>query len=115
MAEAFYNHLSGTNDAYSAGTDPETPRKYPQLPSDVCQLMAEEGIDVGHKKVKTIDELFVEEADQIFVMCTQDQCPPFLKESDKVTYWPIQDPYKMKIEGMRQVRDEIKARVKSII
>ena len=81
MAEAYYNHFTKSNDAYSAGTNPKTPQLYPKMPDEICQIMAEEGIDVSNQKVKTIEEHFVEEAERIFVMCEKECCPNFLVNS----------------------------------
>ena len=77
--------------------------------------MSEESIDVSHKKVKLLNKHFVDEAEQIFVMCKKDLCPDFLTKSNKVIYWEIEDPYQMSIDDMRKIRDQIKVKVKSII
>jgi len=115
MAEAFYNYFTKSKNAFSAGTDSNTPAKYPKMPDEICQIMKEENIDVSHQKVKLINRHFVDEAERIFVMCRKDLCPDFLTNSDKVIYWKIEDPYKMTIDDMRKIRDQIKVKVKSII
>ncbi|MBU1110707.1 hypothetical protein KKB83_03760 [Patescibacteria group bacterium] len=115
MAEAFYNHITKSNNASSAGTDPNTPSKYPKLPDYICQIMAEENIDVSRHKVKLINEHFMDNAKQIFVMCSKELCPDFLVKSNKVTYWEIDDPYKMGLDDMRKIRDQIKAKVQTIL
>lgn len=114
MAEAFYNHFTGTSDAYSAGTNFQTPKLYPRIPLEICQLMAEKGIDVSAQGLKTIDESFVEAADRIFIMCERKHCPSFLAESEKAVYWRVEDPYKMSMQEMRAIRDQIKSKVKSL-
>jgi arsenate reductase (thioredoxin) len=114
MAEAYYNHFSQSSKAYSAGTNPKTPQLYPKMPDEICQIMAEEGIDVSHQKVKTIDEHFVDEFERIFVMCEKECCPDFLTNSNKITYWQIEDPYQMSLDDMRKIRDQIKVKVQSI-
>ena len=115
IAEAFYNYFTNSKNAFSAGIDPNTPIKYPKMPDEICQIMSEENIDVGNQKVKLIDKHFVNEAEKIFVMCKKEYCPDFLINSDKVTYWKIEDPYKMSIDNMKKIRDQIKVKVKSII
>lgn len=115
MAEAFYNHLTNSHNAHSAGTSKETPKKYQKIPNDICQIMSEEGIDVSHQKIKTITPKHVEDANQIFVMCEKEKCPDFLRNSNKVTFWEIEDPYKMSLEYMKKIRDKIKLKVRSII
>ena len=115
MAEAFYNSFTKSKNAFSAGTDPNTPKKYPKMPDEICQIMKEENIDVSHQKVKLINRDFVDEAERIFVMCGKDLCPDFLIHSDKVIYWQIEDPYQMSINDMRKIRDQIKVKVQSIL
>lgn len=115
MAEAYYNYLTQTQDATSAGVDPLTPAKYPQLPDYICEAMAEEGIDVSNKHVKTVNEQMVNNAEKIFVMCLREACPDYLVQSDKVTYWNIHDPYQMSDEYLKKIRDQIRAKVQSII
>lgn len=115
MAEAFYNQFTKSNKASSAGTDPNTPKKYPRIPEEICQIMLEEGIDVSHQKIKTINKHFVEGAERIFVMCEKGCCPDFLINSNKVIYWQIEDPYQKSLDSMRKIRDQIKDKVQSII
>lgn len=115
MAEGYYNHLTQTNEASSAGVDPKTPAKYPQLPDYICAIMEEEGIDISHQLVKLITDEMVKGAEKIYVMCSREACPDFLVHSDKVTYWPIEDPYQMDTDGLRKIRNQIKERVESIL
>ena len=115
MAEGYYNHLTQTNEASSAGVDPKTPAKYPQLPDYIIAIMAEEGIDISHQLVKLITDEMVREAEKIFVMCAREACPDFLVESDKVTYWDIEDPFEMSTDELRKIRNQIKERVQSIL
>lgn len=115
MAEAFYNYYSESKDAISAGTDPDTSIKYPEIPKEIRQIMLEEGIDISLQKVKLIDKRLVERADRIFVMCEKVLCPDFLVNSRKIVFWVIKDPYQMSLDGMRKIRDQIKAKVKTII
>lgn len=115
MAEGYYNYYTSSQDGFSAGTSHETPGLYPELPDVMCQLMAEEGIDISKQKVKTIDESFVAAADRIFVLCEKERCPNFLLSSGKVTYWEIKDPYQISVDEMREIRNKIRASVKSIL
>lgn len=115
MAEGYSNHLTQTNEASSAGVDPKTPAKYLKLPDNIIAIMAEEGIDISHQLVKLISEQMVREAEEIFVMCSREACPDFLVESDKVTYWNIEDPFEMSTDELRKIRNQIKERVESIL
>jgi protein-tyrosine-phosphatase len=114
-AEAFYNHYTKSKNAFSAGTDPKTPLKYPRLPDDVCLVMREQGIDISCQKVKFITQEHVNEADEIYVLCKRKLSPNFLLNSDKVTFWQIPDPFNMNIEAMRKIRDLINKNVQALI
>ena len=115
MAEGYYNHLTNTSDAISAGVSDTAPKKYPRLVDEVIQVMKEDGIDVSGKKVKKVTEEMVYASDKIFVMCQKEECPEFLINSGKVTFWEVKDPYQMSIDGFRKIRDLIKEKVKNII
>jgi len=115
MAEAFYNYFTKSKNAFSAGTDPNTPKSYLKMPHEICQIMLEEGIDVSNQKIKTINEHFVEDAKIIYIMCEKECCPDFLINSNKIIYWKIKDPFKTSLDEMKKIRDQIKIKVKSII
>ena len=115
MAEAFYNHFTRSSDASSAGLIQKTPKLYPRLPDDICNVMAEQGIDVSNQKVKTVNEDMVNAAERIFVMCEKEHCPDYLLKSSKAVFWQVEDPYKKSFDELRSIRDEIKAKVKSVI
>ncbi len=111
MAEAFARHYGrGKIDALSAGT----------MPSDrtnpvVIQAMREKGIDISDSNPKLIDGKMVQEAAVIIVMgCgAEGFCPaPLL---GKVVDWGIEDPKEKPIDKVREIRDEIERRVKTLI
>lgn len=115
MAEAFYNYFTKSKNAFSAGTDPNTPKKYQKIPKEICKIMNEENIDVSHQKIKFITRDFVRKAEMIIIMCAKDLCPDFLINANKITYWEVEDPYQMSIQEMKKIRDQIKAKVKSLL
>ena len=115
MAEVFYNHFTNSNNASSAGTLDYTPKEYGHPVKEIIDVMLEEGIDVSKNKVKTITKKMVENADKIIVMCKKEECPDFLLDSKKVTFWDVEDPFAMDLEGIRKNRDIIKEKVLSII
>ncbi len=59
MAQAYYNHFTKSNDAFSAGTDSESPPQYPEMSKVFCDLMLEEKIDMSHHYVKLITKEYV--------------------------------------------------------
>lgn len=115
MAEGYYNYLTQTHDATSAGVDPNTPAKYPQLPNYICEIMAEEGIDVSHQHVKLITEHMIREAQEVFAMCPRESCPDYLAQSDKVTYWQIEDPFETDNDNSRKIRNQIKEKIQFML
>ena len=115
MAEAYYNFLTKTKDASSAGVLDFTPLKYGRPVKEVIQVMKEDGIDISQQNVKFITEEMVKESDRIFVMCEKEECPEFLLNSNKITFWDIDDPYNTDIENHRKIRDEVKKQVRLLI
>jgi len=115
IAEAYYNFLGKSNNAFSAGISDSTPSKYSQLPKEIIQVMKEEGIDMSEKIVKSVTREMTDNADKIFIMCPKERWPQFLLNSSKITFWDIDDPYGTSIENHRRVRDEIKERVRQLI
>jgi len=116
MAEAFYNHITDSSDAISAGLLDFTPAKYVHPIKDVIDVMAEEGIDVSQNKVKFLTQDMLDNSEKVYVLCEKDKCPGFLLQSDKVTFWEnISDPYQTSVNNFRDKRDLIKERVLSLI
>lgn len=115
IAEAYYNYFTKSNDTISAGLLDFTPAKYVHPVEEVVQIMKEEGIDVSKNKVKFITKEMVENSDKIFAMCKKEECPDFLLNSNKVTFWEIDDPYDTSLDNHKKIRDEIKSKVLSIL
>jgi arsenate reductase len=111
MAEAFAKHYGNDNvEALSAGTMPSN-----KVNPMVVEVMREKGMDISKNKPKLITTQMVEEANTIIVMgCSaQGFCPaPLL---GKVTDWNIEDPKGKPIEKVREIRDEIERRVRTLV
>lgn len=111
MAEAFAKHYGNNKvQAISAGTIPSS-----EINPIVIQVMQEKGIDISLNKPKQITTQMVQEADTIIVMgCSAEGfCPaPLL---DKVTDWNIEDPKGKPTEKVREIRDEIERRVRTLV
>ena len=115
MAEAYHNHFTKSDSASSAGISDFTPVKYGHPLKEVVQVMREEDIDVAQKKVKTVTEEMVKKSDRVFVMCKKEECPGFLLDYNKVTFWDVGDPFQTDLDNFRKIRDKIKAKVLSIL
>jgi len=109
MAEAFFNKLSKTGRAMSAGTVPDE-RIHPYT----VQVMEEVGIDVSQQKPKLLTSEMIGKADKIITMgCGANFCPANCLS--KVEDWKIEEPYGKPIEKVREIRDRIKEKVKKLI
>jgi arsenate reductase len=110
MAEAFFNHLAkGKASATSAGTKPG-----PQVNPAVVKAMREAGLDISQQKPKALTFEMIENADRVITMgCgVEEVCPAsFVPTED----WELEDPEGKPIEKVREIRDEIKARVEKLI
>jgi arsenate reductase len=107
MAEAFANlYGKGKLVASSAGVmlaDRVNPL--------VVEVMKEKGIDISMNRPKLLTTKMAQEADQIITMgCSVEKiCPaPLLKN---VIDWQLEDPKGKSTEKVRQIRDEIEAKV----
>ena len=90
MAEGLVNHdLAGRVQAFSAGVRPS--RVNPRA----IKVMAEIGIDIGHHRSKSVDELAGEHFDLVITVCDQaaQQCPMFPGDAE-VMHIGFPDPAK---------------------
>ena len=115
MAEGYYNNLTNSKKAMSAGIDLKTPSKYPHPVPEVIAVMKEEGIDVSSNIVKLVTKEMVDEAEKIIVMCNKINCPIFLQESKKAVFWSIEDPFKTSTDNFRKIRYQIKVKVLDLL
>lgn len=124
MAQGFYNHYSHSQNAGSAGLNPE--KKWDEAPtlSDFetmshkpaksSETMQEVGIDItGHKRqLLTADKLG--DYDLIVNLAERSQTPDWLR-GDNVIWWGVADPRNESAEKNRIARDEIEQRVKQLL
>jgi len=111
MAEAFANHYGkGKPAASSAGV-----MLADKVNPVVVEVMKEKGIDISKNNPKLLTTKMIEEADRVITMgCSVEKfCPaPLLKN---VINWELEDPKGKPIEKVRQIRDEIEAKVLKLI
>jgi arsenate reductase len=110
MAAAFFNQLVDRKkaEAISAGTEPG-PRVHPE----VLAVMREIGIDLSGAKPQKLTEDLARDAQLLITMGCGDKCPyvPGMRRDD----WPLRDPKGQPVEEVRIIRDEIRARVQSLL
>ena len=124
MAQGFYNHYSHSQNADSAGLNPEkrwdeTPtlsdfETMSHKPAKSSETMQEVGIDItGHKRqLLTADKLG--DYDLIVNLAERSQTPDWLR-GDNVIWWNVTDPHNENVEKNRIARDEIEQRVKQLL
>jgi arsenate reductase len=110
IAEAFFNHYAkGKAQAFSAGTHYAS-----RIDPIVVEAMAERGIDISNKRPKMLTLEMLGVADKVISMgCGMEGvCPAtFVPTED----WQLEDPEGKPIEQVRAIRDEIEAKVKTLI
>ncbi|MBI2857596.1 MAG: arsenate reductase ArsC [Chloroflexi bacterium] len=110
MAEAFFNHLArGKARATSAGTEPGQ-----HVQPEVVQAMKEVGIDISRNQPKALNEELLQQADRVVTMgcMAEGVCPASFVETED---WELEDPKDKPLEKVRQIRDEVKARVTKLL
>lgn len=115
MAEAFLNRLAEERSldvrGVSAGTEPGE-RVHPE----VAAAMQEVGIDISSNRPRRLTNEMVKGSDRVITMgCSPDatSCPAiFLK---KVDDWALPDPHGQPLHRVREIRDEIRRRVETLI
>ena len=108
MAEAFAHMYGGhAVEALSAGSKPSG-----QINPKAIRFMAELGYDLDSQHSKSLDDISGE-FDAVITMGCGDSCPwvPAKRRED----WALPDPKNMDDDGYRAVRDEISARVKTLL
>jgi arsenate reductase len=109
MAAGFLQHLAGDRvQVLSAGTEPKN-----EVNPSAVEAMKELGIDIHANVPKVLTTEAVQDYDYVITMGCGDKCPFFPGK----TYldWPLNDPAGKGVEDVRPIRDEIKAKVESLI
>jgi arsenate reductase len=110
MAAAWFNVLSDPTKAraISAGTEP-SPRVHPE----VVAAMGEVGVDLSRASTSKLTTELAQGAHVLITMGCGDQCPavPGLKRDD----WPLEDPKGKALARVREIRDDIRQRVETLL
>jgi arsenate reductase (thioredoxin) len=109
MSEAFFNSLaSGRHRAISAGSKPAA-----EVNPVAVQALREIGLDISGNKPKKMTRELILQADLTVTMgCGEDACPIVPNE---LREWILEDPSGQPIEKVREIRDEIRRRIKVLI
>ena len=110
MAAAWFNALADRTKAegISAGTQPGA-RVHPE----VLEAMREVGIDLANATPRFLSDELAESAHMLITMGCGEACPavPGLRRDD----WPLEDPKGKPVERVREIRDDVKARVGALL
>jgi len=109
IAEAFFNQISKTAMASSAGTKPAL-----CVNPLAVEVMKEVGIDLANAKPKLLTLEMLDAADKVITMgcAVGDVCPSAMVETED---WGIDDPVGKPIEEFRRVRDVIRKKVAQLV
>ena len=109
MAAGWLRHLAGgAVDVYSGGSAPGD-----ALNPIAVEAMREVGIDISGEQPQRWTDEIAREADVIVSMGCGDACPVF--PGKRYEDWPLTDPAGRPIEVVREVRDQIEQRVRSLL
>lgn len=110
MAAAWFNALVAPAKAraVSAGTQPGA-RVHPE----VLEVMREVGIDLSAARPELLTDELARSAALLVTMGCGEACPavPGLARED----WPLEDPKGRPLERVREIRDEVRARVVALL
>jgi len=110
MAAAWFNRLVDPSkaSASSAGTEPGS-----DVHPEVVTAMREVGVDLSAQKPQLLSDDLARSASLLVTMGCGEACPlvPGLRHDD----WPLEDPKGKPIERVRDIREQIEARVRQLI
>ena len=110
MAAAFFNARADPAKAraISAGTQPAD-----RVHAVVVQAMQEADVPLRSHPPRLLTPEIARQADWLITMGCGEQCPivPGVKRDD----WPLDDPANQPIERVREIRDDIRARVDTLV
>ncbi len=110
MAEAFFNQMAnGKARGFSAGTKPAS-----KVTLVAAEAMREVGLDISRRKPKLLTAEMLEYVDLVINMgCgVEGNCPASFLPTDD---WHIEGPAGKPIERVREIRDQVKAKVEGLI
>jgi len=109
MAAGYMRELSqGRVEVLSAGSAPKE-----SINPQAIAAMAEEGIDIADQQPKVLTTDAVLESDAVVTMGCGDACPIY--PGKRYEDWVLEDPAGQELEKVREIRNEIKERVKRLL
>lgn len=122
MAAAFYNKLSGTTDADSAGTHVFRPgqtlleRKHELAGrSFVVDVMQEIDMDISNSRQTQLTKDTLNKYDLIVNMSGTRYTPKWLRDSPNYVFWKVRDPMGRNHQVTVHAREVIKQKVTELL
>jgi len=114
MAEAIARQIAppGTR-VWSAGSRPT------QVRPEAIAVLAEIGIDIAGYRSKVVDEIPADQVDTVVTLCSEEECPVFLGNVQRL-HWSLPDPAAVRgaegarLEVFRGARDELRRRIAAL-
>jgi arsenate reductase len=108
MAAGWLRHIAGDRiEIWSAGSEPAD-----RINPTAVEAMHEVGIDISGQTPKILTTDSVVRADVVITMGCGDTCPVF--PGKRYEDWELTDPAGQSLEVVRQVRDDIKDRIRML-
>jgi len=109
MAAGLLNKLAaGQVHVRTAGSDPAD-----EINPAVVEVMEEVGVDLSQEFPKPLTDEFVRAADAVITMGCGDACPIY--PGKRYEDWELEDPAGKDVETARRIRDQIEARVATLL
>ena len=109
MAEALFTLAAGgEHEARSAGSSPAE-RVHPE----VAEVTRERGVELADRVPRRLERADAEWADVVVTMGCGDACP--YVPGRRYVDWELDDPHVQPLERVREIRDEIEARVATLV
>jgi arsenate reductase len=107
-AALFQLAAQGRHEARSAGSNPGD-----HVHPEVVEVMRELGTDLAERVPRRLDRSDAEWADVVVTMGCGDACP--VLPGKNYVEWDLRDPKGLPMNEVRAIRDEIRARVHTLI
>jgi len=109
MAAGLLRKVAGESvTVQSAGSEPAE-----HLNPRVVEAMSEVGVDISAELPKPMTGNMVKAADVVITMGCGDACPIY--PGKRYEDWELEDPAGKDLETVRRIRDDIEARVRTLV
>lgn len=122
MAEAFYNHLTNSTDASSAGTHvdgvDDTLAEFNERPgvkSFTVDVMRDAGFNLEDKKQKQLTKDMLDKYDLVISMAAKQFTPAWLSSAPNYVYWKIPDPKGRSYVITKHAKDTVEQKVRELV